>query len=127
MFGGSRGIGPDMNTPLRLVTSSNNYFVVPGYRIIPPAIDPTAQIAETDGSEDAIAHQKSQRIVARAPFPIDWARYFFFDDTDPSSTLRAYDAARRVSSGIAAYRAPSCSGPWGDIKIIGDFSDQVVN
>ncbi len=74
-------------------------------------------------SEDAILRRRIERIVSRKPLPVDWARYFFFDDEDTASTLRAFDAAKRVSAQFAVFRAPSSQGPWGDVRVIGTVEE----
>ncbi len=113
-----RGIPRAMNTPNQ-PANTNNYFIVPGFRIVP-----SAETADVASDVDALK-RKAERIAARPPLPVDWARYFFFDDTDPSSTLRAFEGARRVSAGIAAFRTPTCPGPWASVKVIGEFEEEV--
>ncbi len=54
------------------------------------------------------------------PSDVDWARYFFFDDKDPASALRAFDAARTISSQVAAFRPVTLPGPWSAAKLVGD-------
>lgn len=56
------------------------------------------------------------------PNDVDWARFFFFDDTDPTSTLKAFDAAKLLSSSIAVYKPVSIPGPWSSAKLVGEGS-----
>lgn len=53
------------------------------------------------------------------PKDVDWIRYFFFDDSDAVSTLKAFEGAKRVTSEPAVYRPIKIAGPWGDLPTIG--------
>lgn len=106
----------------KTASRNNNYFVVRGFRIIPPT--PDLPVEELDNSEAAQLRRKCERILERSPLPVDWARYFFFEDTNVASTLRAFDSARRLSASIAVFKDPSCSGPWADTKVIGVFPEE---
>lgn len=53
------------------------------------------------------------------PDDVDWARYFFFDDRDPASTLKAYEAAKLVSSKMAIFKPAPIPGPWSSAGVVG--------
>lgn len=79
-------------------------------------------IVEKD-SEEWIAIKVAKILEDDAnPNEVDWSRFFFFDDRDPASTLKAYDAARLVSSSVAVFRPIAIPGPWSTAKLVGDFS-----
>ena len=79
-----------------------------------------------DASDASVIRQKSEKILSRPPLPIRWERFFFFDGSDPTSTLRAYEAARRFSAGVAAFKVPTCPGPWASVKLIGDLDIETI-
>jgi hypothetical protein len=99
------------------MTNTNNYFVVPGYR---EAITP-APIPEGE-DEGSFCHRKAMRILARKPLPVDWSRYFFFDDRDPISSLHAYEMAKRLSATPAVYKQVAIAGPWSHCPLLGTTS-----
>jgi hypothetical protein len=65
--------------------------------------------------------EKARKVLAKKPDPVDWGVVFFFDEHDPSSILRAYEDAKRVTSpsGISVYRRPMTGGPWATCPLIG--------
>ena len=68
------------------------------------------------------AKEKAERIMSRKPSIIDFSRFFFFDERDPASILRAWEGARASGSAwcIAAYRTPPVQGPWSNSPAVGE-------
>lgn len=65
---------------------------------------------------------KAERVMAHRPMIIDFSRFFFFDEHDPASILRAWEGARALTSAacIATYRPVPVTGPWSSARLVGE-------
>lgn len=105
--------------------STNNYFKIPSKRLYYG----TPKLVEDAEEEDVnldVVKRRIGRILANPPLPIDANSLFFFDDTDPTSALRAYDEAKRRSSEVVVFKAVPIDGPWSAAPIVG-FTTARVN
>ena len=84
---------------------------------------PNAQLTCTviDRSDEEWIQLKVAKIVEAPPRAddVDWSRYFFFDDRDPASTLKAYEAAKVKSSKVAIFKPVPIPGPWSASNVVG--------
>ncbi len=69
---------------------------------------------------------KVERVLSRRPRPVDWTRVHFFDDRDPSSTVVAWERARRASPDVCAWRPDTLlqNGPWAGTKALGETPEK---
>jgi hypothetical protein len=102
---------------------AKNYFKVGGTRSV------RSKLLEAQGDPVEEAATKMQRIMAKKPIPVDFARVFFFDDADPASCLKAWEAARCLSSpsSISVFRSPLAHGPWTGTRVVGEAATAAAN
>lgn len=94
--------------------SNNNYF-----KLVEPLADITDEEVDID-EEDIDLFAKAKWVTSRRPRPIDWKKFFFFNELSEDDTRRAYaealSAAHNNFDRIALYQDTPTHGPWVKVR-----------